>query len=200
MKMKMLLSILFALGVLWVVDKAEAAPQNSLCNNTYECFAINNDRIVPAEQIKNYPTYAWNDDSSFGRTYNSGGERAFVFSPRTKQWAAYDNDGYKVASGIANGGSDMCADLGHPCHTPSGTFHVQRKGSADCVSKQFPIGVGGAQMPYCMFFTGGYAIHGSPYISNRNGSHGCIRIHTHAAKWLSRYFVNHGTKVVVLPY
>ncbi len=55
-------------------------------------------------------------------------------------------------------------------------------------------------MPYCMFFTGNYAIHGSPRISNRNGSHGCIRVTTTAARWLSQHFLRHGTRVVVLPY
>ncbi len=128
------------------------------------------------------------------------GERVFIFSPRLLKWAAYDAEGYLVASGKANGGSGYCSDLGAPCRTPTGSFRVHGKGTASCVSNKFPLGEGGAPMPYCMYFNGGYAIHGSPYISNRNTSHGCIRVHTAAAAWLHRYFMTPGTKVIVLPY
>jgi lipoprotein-anchoring transpeptidase ErfK/SrfK len=128
------------------------------------------------------------------------GESTFAFSPRLRMWAFYNAQGQRVAYGRANGGSDYCPDLGHRCHTPTGTFRVQSKGTAACVSRKFPIGVGNAPMPYCMYFHGGYAIHGSPYISNRNGSHGCIRTTTQAAQWLHRNYMRNGTKVVVLPY
>jgi lipoprotein-anchoring transpeptidase ErfK/SrfK len=130
----------------------------------------------------------------------SAGERMFVFAPRLRMWAAYDKSGNRVAFGRANGGSDFCQDLGHKCYTPIGTFRVQSKGSASCISKKFPLPRGGAPMPYCMHFGGGFAIHGSPGISYVNGSHGCIRVTTPAAAWLSHNFINHGTKVVVLSY
>lgn len=133
--------------------------------------------------------------------YDTQGERAFVFSPRDKEWAAYDADGYYVAGGIANGGAEYCYDLQEPCHTPAGVYRVYRKGGADCVSGTFPLSKGGgAPMPYCMFFTGGYAIHGSPFISYQNTSHGCVRVNPDSAKWLSSYFLNHGTKVIIHPY
>jgi len=138
--------------------------------------------------------------SSLPRRIASHGERVFVFSPRLLRWAAYDSQGYRVASGKANGGSSFCSDLGRPCRTPAGAHRVQSKGTAACASRKFPIGKGGAPMPYCMFFRGGYAIHGSPYISNNNTSHGCIRVHTGAARWLHRYFMRPGTKVIVLGY
>lgn len=128
------------------------------------------------------------------------GERTFVFSPRYKAWAAYDENGYRLAGGRANGGSSYCADLGRACRTPVGSFRVYSKGSPNCVSRKFPVGRGGAPMPYCMFFRGGYAIHGSPYISNINGSHGCIRVTTSAAQWLHSDFIKPGTRVKVLPY
>lgn len=128
------------------------------------------------------------------------GEPVFVFSPRSRAWAAYDSSGRRVSYGKANGGADYCSDVGRACRTPSGHFRVQRKGSADCRSGKFPLPNGGAPMPYCMFFRGGYAIHGSPSISNVNGSHGCIRVSNSAAAWLHRYFIRHGTKVIVLSY
>lgn len=137
---------------------------------------------------------------SLPRKITAQGERVFVFSPRLLRWAAYDSQGYRVAGGKANGGSSFCPELGRPCRTPLGSHRIQRTGTAACVSKEFPIGKGGAAMPYCMFFGGGNAIHGSPYISNKNTSHGCIRVYTDAARWLHRYFIRPGTKVIVLSY
>ncbi len=128
------------------------------------------------------------------------GERMFVFSPRLRQWAAYNRYGKRVAYGAASGGANWCKDVGRACRTPGGAYRVHSKGKSSCRSSKYPLGKGGAKMPYCMFFHKGYAIHGSPYISGRNGSHGCIRVRTPAAQWLHRYFINHGTKVVVLPY
>ena len=128
------------------------------------------------------------------------GESAFIFSPKLQRWAAYDQYGYKVAGGVGNGGSDFCPELNEPCNTPMGEFRVIRKKGAECESSQFPIGEGGAAMPYCVFFKGGYAIHGSPYISTQNSSHGCVRVLTGAAEWLNKYFLMKGTKVIILPY
>lgn len=128
------------------------------------------------------------------------GHNVFVFSPRYKRWAAYDNNGQRVARGRANGGSHFCDDLGRACQTPVGTFSVHTKGSPDCKSRKFPVGIGGAPMPYCMYFQGGNAIHGSPWVSENNSSHGCIRVSTPAARWLHQNFMRVGTKVMVLPY
>lgn len=140
------------------------------------------------------------DYSSLPRRIAPHGERVFIFSPRMLRWAAYDAQGYRVSGGIANGGAHHCEDLGRPCRTPRGTFRIHTKKGADCISNKFPLPDGGAPMPYCMFFNGGYAIHGSPYISGSNTSHGCIRVHTGAARWLHRHFLSRGTKVIVLPY
>ena len=128
------------------------------------------------------------------------GEKVFVFSPRLKRWAVYAPNGSRIAWAPANGGSNWCADLGRSCRSPVGHFRIQSKGSAGCKSSRYPRPNGGAPMPYCMFFNGNYAIHGSPQISNRNGSHGCVRVTTTAARWLHANFLGHGTKVIVLPY
>ncbi len=138
--------------------------------------------------------------SGLPQRIQSQGERVFIFSPRLLKWAAYDTEGYLIATGKANGGSDFCQELGRPCHTPVGNFRVHSRGDASCVSRKFPLGEGGAPMPYCSYFDGGNAIHGSPYVSNGNTSHGCIRVHTPAAAWLHKYFLYPGTKVIVLPY
>lgn len=130
----------------------------------------------------------------------ASGKKTFIFDPAQLRWYAYGANGSLVGSGRASGGRNYCPDVKRRCRTPVGTFNVTRKGSASCVSSKFPIGRGGAPMPYCMFFRGGYAIHGSPDVPNYNASHGCIRVEPSAARWLSHNFMDHGTTVIVRPY
>ncbi len=123
-----------------------------------------------------------------------------VFNPRSHSFSAINDRGGIVRSGRASGGKAYCADTHHSCRTPSGVFYVQSKGGPGCKSTRFPIGRGGAPMPYCMFYSKNYAIHGSYQVPNYNASHGCIRITPHDAQWLSYNFVHPGTRVVVKPY
>lgn len=140
------------------------------------------------------------DRKVFPNTINPTGSRLFVFSPKYKAWGAYSPQGELVGYGRASGGSTWCKELGRPCTTPSGKFTIKRKGTADCKSGKYPLPNGGAAMPYCMFFLNAYAIHGSPHVPDYNASHGCIRVRTHAAQWLTNNFINIGTRVYVLPY
>jgi lipoprotein-anchoring transpeptidase ErfK/SrfK len=128
------------------------------------------------------------------------GNKIVIVDPNNHAWGAYDASGFLVAQGAASTGRDYCPDLGTACKTPSGTFTVYRKQGAECKSTKFPIPEGGAPMPHCMFFNGGYALHGSDYVPNYNASHGCVRLHPEDAAWLSQNFVTIGTKVQVLPY
>lgn len=130
----------------------------------------------------------------------SASGKKFIFDPHALMWYAYDGSGNLVNSGRASGGRGYCPDIGRRCKTPSGKFTVHRKGSAYCKSSKYPIGRGGAPMPYCMFFHGGYAIHGSYDVPNYNASHGCIRVKPHDARWLSQDFIDYGTTVIVRPY
>lgn len=164
--------------------------------------------VVFAKKHHRYDDTSGGGGGGLPQKISPPGRPAFYFSPRLLAWAAYDSNGNRAAHGRANGGSDYCADLGHRCHTSSGTFSVLSKGSASCKSTRFPIvkrhGVvvkrGGAEMPYCMFFTNNFAIHGhNGGLANANVSHGCIRVSTPAALWL-RNFLHVGSKVVVLSY
>lgn len=128
------------------------------------------------------------------------GNKVFVFDPRELEWYAYGRNGRLLASGPASGGQNYCRDIGRGCKTPSGTFKVHSKGTKYCKSSKYPIGRGGAPMPYCMFFHRGYAIHGSPDVPNYNASHGCIRVLPNDARWLHQNFIDHGTTVIVRPY
>jgi hypothetical protein len=124
----------------------------------------------------------------------------FVFDPKKFGWAAYDANGNLVKSGAASGGSEYCIDLGTSCRTPAGTYTVYSEGSSECISHTYPLHDPGSAMPYCMFFHGGYAIHGSDHVPRYNASHGCIRVHPVAARWLNREFIHKGTTVVVKSY
>jgi hypothetical protein len=123
----------------------------------------------------------------------------FIFNPRTLTWKAVSN-GKVIRSGKASGGSRYCRDIGRSCKTPSGTYHVFSKGGASCKSSRYPLGKGGAKMPYCMFFAKNYAVHGSYELPNYNASHGCIRVQPDAARWLNHNFMHIGSTVVVQPY
>lgn len=124
----------------------------------------------------------------------------FVFYPGQLKWVAINNNGTVVKSGKASGGSKYCHDIKRACRTPTGTYHIISEGGPNCRSSRYPVGRGGAKMPYCMFFSKYYAIHGSYELPNYNASHGCIRVSPSAAKWLQQNFVNIGTTVVVKPY
>ncbi len=202
--MKVLIIFAITYGFIWSINSATAAPtQKPACDTISNCYQ-HIDPHIAAIDTKTLPKYAGYGrryvNSVFPKQIAGSNRRTFVFSPRYKIWAAYDKSGRRMAHGIANGGAHYCADVGRPCRTPRGNFAVHSKGSFACKSSKYPLPRGGAPMPYCMHFNKGYAIHGSPQISNRNGSHGCIRVTTSAAQWLSSNFMRIGTRVKVLPY
>lgn len=123
----------------------------------------------------------------------------FIFNPHSLTWQAIKN-GKVIKSGKASGGRKYCSDIRRSCKTPSGTYQVIGKKGADCRSSRYPVGRGGAKMPYCMFFSKNYAVHGSYDVPNYNASHGCIRVRPNDARWLHSNFMNVGTKVIVKPY
>jgi len=186
------------LGVAFWASQAQATeptstPQqgynNATLNSEYTTLARNNNQQRYKRRVHGFP-----------RKQQATGNRVFIFDPQKLLWAAYDPNGRLISTGRASGGKNYCPDVGKRCLTPRGTFKVYRKGSAKCVSSKFPLGKGGAPMPYCMFFHGGYAIHGSPHLPDYNASHGCIRVHPEAAQWLHQNFMQTGTTVIVTAY
>jgi len=144
----------------------------------------------------------------FEEKIGAEGEKSIVVDLSKLAWAAYDAKGRLVRWGPASGGRDWCPDVHGRCRTPYGDFSVSSRGGSKCKSKKFPIGRGGAPMPYCMFFHGGYALHGSPEVPGYNASHGCVRLFREDAEWLNQDFVAlpdretgaTGTRVIILPY
>lgn len=65
--------------------------------------------------------------------------------------------------------------------TPTGTWGPKRMHTM-WHSRKYQM----SPMPYSIFFRGGYAIHGTNYVSKlgRPASHGCVRLHTANAKRL----------------
>ncbi len=136
-------------------------------------------------------------------------EKLIVVDPVNHAWGAYHANGKLIRWGMVTAGANWCADLHRSCRTKSGSFRIYLLGDSNCVSYKFPIeDGGGAPMPYCMYFNGSEALHGSNDISYGNSSHGCVRMHVDDAKWLRFQFVeapadyNHyqGTRVIIKPY
>lgn len=145
---------------------------------------------------------------SFPSSIPAEGQKKIIVDPNIHLWAAYNEDGKLVKTGLATAGKDYCPDIGRPCRTKSGTFRIYSLGESNCRSHIFPIGRGGAPMPYCMFFNNGQALHGSYQVVHGNASHGCVRLRIKDARWLRYNFAEEptsqneslGTLVIVRPY
>ncbi|MGL5741684.1 MAG: L,D-transpeptidase [Legionella sp.] len=176
-----------------------------VCALATSCASM--DRSVPIVDDAGYTHYTMSMDADhkgygyFPMKRKATGKKVIVFSPKATAWAAYDREGNRVNTGSASGGQDFCADEGKPCHTVTGTFSIYSKKGEDCTSSIYPLEThGGARMPYCMHFHGGYSIHAAYDVPNYNASHGCIRVLPSAARWLNQNFADIGTTVVVEPY
>ena len=134
-------------------------------------------------------------------------EKQIIVDQDKLAWAAYDADGNLVNWGPISSGRTKCPDSAGSCLTLTGMYRVFSKENEKCKSDIFPVGRGGAKMPYCMFFHKGFALHGANDIPGYRASHGCVRLFERDAKWLNQEFVETGnenndylgTKVVVRP-
>lgn len=135
---------------------------------------------------------------------NTHGEKVVLVSPGEHAFGAYLANGKLIRWGIATAGAYQCADAKDSCHTKVGEFRIYSLGDSSCISRKYD----GAPMPYCMFFAGGQALHGSSNVQFSNISHGCIRLHLDDARWLRYHFVQgpdssnnyRGTRVIIKPY
>lgn len=135
-------------------------------------------------------------------------EKIILVDPNAHAWGAYNANGKLIRWGIATTGANWCSDIRKSCRTGTGTYRIYSLGNADCVSSKFPIPSGGAPMPYCMYFNGSEALHGSDNVEFGNASHGCVRVHVTDAKWLRYQFIEgpsaaneyRGTKIIIRSY
>lgn len=128
----------------------------------------------------------------FSSQIDPQGSKLILVSLSKLAWGAYDKTGNLENWGPVSGGRGYCPDIHTGCHTPKGNFSIHSKEGAYCISTKFPVGRGGAPMPYCMFFNGGYALHGSYTVPGYNASHGCVRLFIDDAKWLNQEFTPGG--------
>ncbi|MDR3477847.1 MAG: L,D-transpeptidase [Gammaproteobacteria bacterium] len=147
-----------------------------------------------------YHRYHSEYHASLPATIPAQGEPVIIVNPNVHAWGAYSAAGKLLRSGLATAGSSYCRDLDRACKTKAGVFRINSLGSEDCISKKFPLGEGGAPMPYCMFFNGGQGIHGSHELAYANISHGCVRVSVSDARWLRFHFSRINTKVIIKPY
>lgn len=135
--------------------------------------------------------------SPFPKERDTNGKKTIVVSLSKHAFGAYDTDGKLVHWGPISGGKGYCADTGSACKTATGQFKIYRKQGEECKSSKFPVETqGGAPMPYCMHFYGGYALHGST-LPGYHASHGCVRMFPEDAKWVNQEFAPIGTTVIV---
>jgi len=145
--------------------------------------------------------------SPFPQKIDGEHEKEIIVDQDKLAWGAYDANGQLVKWGPIASGRDKCPDSAKACRTLTGIFRVFSKEDVHCKSDIFPIGKGGAKMPYCMYFHKGFALHGSDDMPGYRASHGCVRMFTPDAKWLNQEFVTisnqqnnyMGTLVVVRP-
>lgn len=134
-------------------------------------------------------------------------EKEIIVDQDKLAWGAYDEQGQLVNWGPISSGRDKCSDSNRSCRTMAGIFRVFSKENEHCKSDVYPIGKGGAKMPFCMYFHKGFALHGADDVPGYRASHGCVRMFVSDAKWLNESFVDiaddkneyMGTKVVVRP-
>ncbi|GGI76052.1 L,D-transpeptidase [Legionella impletisoli] len=169
-----------------------------------------NIRLRPGMTIaipKNIERLTIYDVSPFPRYIETNGEKAIYVSQNKLAWGAYDETGELVWWGPLSSGSGKCSQRDNYCKTPSGSFRIIRKQDIDCVSTAFPRRAngedGGAEMPYCMHFFRGFALHGSDTVPGYRASHGCVRMFIEDARWLNEEFIDlpgygvKGTRVIV---
>jgi hypothetical protein len=132
-------------------------------------------------------------------------EKQIIVDQDKLAWGAYNQQGELLNWGPISSGSDKCSDSNKACRTQTGIYRMFSKENSHCSSDVFPVGRGGAPMPYCMYFHKGFAMHGSNDVPGYRASHGCVRMFTRDAKWLNEEFVDisteennqKGTKVIV---
>jgi hypothetical protein len=172
-------------------------------NRTYNSLWSGREIAIPLS-LSNINMY---DVAPFPIKMEGETEKQIIIDQEKLAWAAYDAEGNLVKWGPISSGRDKCSDSNRSCRTLTGIFRVFSKENVNCKSDVFPIGKGGAKMPYCMYFHKGFALHGSDDIPGVRASHGCVRMFIQDAKWLNENFVElssernnfMGTKVTVRP-
>ncbi|MCX7120533.1 MAG: L,D-transpeptidase [Gammaproteobacteria bacterium] len=152
--------------------------------------------IVP----KDFSKTTYMDMSPLPNKMDTHGKKLLFVNLHLFAFGAYDAQGNLVYWGPVSSGADKCPANSTSCKTTTGAFKVFRIEGKDCASNEFPLEThGGAPMPYCLFFHGGSAVHGSTLSGFINRSAGCVRLFYADAQWLYERFASKGMEVIVKP-
>ncbi len=124
-------------------------------------------------------------------------EPTFLKQQRRGRWIEIDLSDQRLSAW--NGGTRVRAFMvstgKRRTPTPTGSYAIQSKfRSTRMRGEDYNV----PNVPYAMYFSGGYAIHGA-YWHNRFGtpiSHGCINMRESSARWLYNW-ASIGTPVVI---
>ena len=192
----------------WDTLWPEAAERNIVQKVNRLNISIRNGFVIAVPNDMQDKTYM--NFSPFPQSTEPNNEKLLIWDPKLLAWAAYDSNGVLIAWGPGVGGMDFCPDIKRSCRTIAGTFTILEKYGANYRSSKYPLDEcrgsepgrpGCAPMPYFMkFHRGGLGFHGSPDVPGAHASHGCVRIFTEDAEWLSKNFADTGTKTVIRAY
>lgn len=149
------------------------------------------------------------DYSPFPLTIETKYDKLIIVDPNVLAWGTY-KEGTLINWGPISAGRSWCDDIKRRCKTPSGEYEILTKQNRQYRSPIYPIGcIKGvnrgpkacARMPYSMKFRySGESLHGADNLPGLNDSHGCIRLLESDSEWLSKNFVDIGTKIIVKKY
>src|SRR3990167_8423843 len=123
-----------------------------------------------------FSTMSYMDMSPLPLHRDTHGKRLLVVNLALFAFGAYDKQGSLLYWGPVSSGAPKCEYVNGVCRTVTGKFRVFRAEGEDCTSGKYPLEThGGAPMPYCMYFHGGFALHGSTLSGFINRSSGCVR-------------------------
>jgi len=134
--------------------------------------------------------FAWSVPTSAASKSSEGGSGRWIEVDLSSQRLYAWQNGRRIYSIAISSGK-----RGTPTHV--GTYAIQSKYRYKTMRGQ---GYVAPNVPYTMFYSGGYAIHGA-YWHNRFGtpvSHGCINLPVSQARQLFNW-AGSGTKVVIRP-
>ena len=146
---------------------------------------------------KNFDDITLNSLSPFPLYITPPSRDSLFVNLHEQAFAAYNRSGALIHWGPISSGKSWCEDNNAACNTYPGSFKIYRKQGAACKSSVYPKKTnGGAPMPWCMHYKGGYAIHGST-LPGHPASHGCIRVFYDDAKWLNQNFLKIGSPIII---
>jgi lipoprotein-anchoring transpeptidase ErfK/SrfK len=164
--------------------KGDHAPLKSLRS---KIFCLGAALSVAALAVITLPTFTPQALSHSRHSQRSGGGRWIEVDTSRQQLIAWNNGNIERVFNVSTGKRRT--------PTPSGTYSVQSKYRSTYMQG---AGYYVPDVPYAMFYSGGYALHGA-YWHNNFGtrmSHGCVNLGVPQARWLYNW-APVGTTVVV---